>query len=409
MQKLLLLPVLLLALAARTQAIKEMNPKPGDLVDKTPAGEIAYRKQQQGCEAFFKKAADMGGYERLSAADQKKYDQCSDNEMKGYWDAVGEGCSWYCGGGPDSVWASSRLKPMAGISYNADNAHDLSYKTAWVEGVPGTGIGEYLVYRFSAQAPRITKITVVNGYVKSAKAWQDNTRVKKLKMYLNNQPFAILNLQDSRYEQIFSFDPIGISDRDDWEALAAKPAWTMKFEIMEVYKGDRFDDCAITEIYFDGIDVHCFGSGTKITMADGSFKNIEDIQKSDKVMSYDGAEQKMMAVPVTRLIQKQHNSLVKLVLEDRTIITTADHPFFTANNQWASVNPGRSNMNYLHENKVSLLGIGESLFIPAEKRYVPLKHIEKIKGPQLTYSLELAGADNFIANGLLVKTEKALY
>lgn len=108
----------------------------------------------------------MGGYDKLSAADKKRYDKCSEDEMKGYWDAIGDGCSWYCGGGPDSVWASSSLKPMAGLNYKADNAHDLSYKTAWVEGVPGNGIGQYLVYRFSAQAPRITKIIVVNGYVK---------------------------------------------------------------------------------------------------------------------------------------------------------------------------------------------------------------------------------------------------
>jgi hypothetical protein len=25
---------------------------------------------------------------------------------------------------------------------------------------------------------------------------------------------------------------------------------------LEVYKGDKYDDTAITEIYFDGIDVH---------------------------------------------------------------------------------------------------------------------------------------------------------
>ena len=39
----------------------------------------------------------------------------------------------------------------------------------------------------------------------------------------------------------------------------------MKFEIVDVYKGDKYDDTAITEIYddtaiteiyFDGIDVH---------------------------------------------------------------------------------------------------------------------------------------------------------
>lgn len=30
----------------------------------------------------------------------------------------------------------------------------------------------------------------------------------------------------------------------------------MKFKILDVYKGDKYDGTAITEIYFDGIDVH---------------------------------------------------------------------------------------------------------------------------------------------------------
>jgi len=38
--------------------------------------------------------------------------------------------------------------------------------------------------------------------------------------------------------------------------MSRMPWWTMKFEIIEVYKGTKYDDTAITEIYFDGIDVH---------------------------------------------------------------------------------------------------------------------------------------------------------
>lgn len=40
------------------------------------------------------------------------------------------------------------------------------------------------------------------------------------------------------------------------EALKVKPQWAITFEIIEVYKGDRYADTAITEIYFDGIGVH---------------------------------------------------------------------------------------------------------------------------------------------------------
>lgn len=38
--------------------------------------------------------------------------------------------------------------------------------------------------------------------------------------------------------------------------LYAKPGWTLQFEIVAVYPGAKYEDTAITEIYFDGIDVH---------------------------------------------------------------------------------------------------------------------------------------------------------
>ena len=405
MYRLLLLPVCFAFLTLSAQTPRQMNPKLGELINKSVQGEQAYQQSLQACTVLMEKADKMGGFEKLNATDRKKLTQCEEMEMKSYWDAVGDGCSWYCGGGPDSIYASSSLAPQSGIQYDASNAHDLSYKTAWVEGAPGNGVGEYLVYRFNPTAPRITTIKIVNGYVKSEKAWQDNARVKKLKMYINNKPFAILNLQDVRNEQIFTFSPIGNANREDWELLATKPAWTMKFEIMEVYKGARFEDCAISEIYFDGIDVHCFGKGTGVTMADGSVKPIEEIRKGDWVMSFHIATQSMKPVAVTRLIEKQHASLIKLILNDREIICTADHPFYTETGEWAAVDAAKANMAYLQQITVKKINSGTRVFIPSEKRFISVQGIEKIKGPLPTYTIELAGADNFIANGLLVKTE----
>lgn len=409
MNRLFLFPLCFAFMNLAAQSPKQMNPKLGALINKSVQGEQAYQQALQGCTLLMEKAEKMGGFEKLNATDRKKFTQCEEMEMKAYWDAVGDGCSWYCGGGPDSVYASSALAPQSGIQYDGSNAHDLSYKTAWVEGAPGNGVGEYLVYRFSPTAPRITTITIVNGYVKSEKSWRDNARVKKLKMYLNNKPFAILNLQDVRNEQIFTFAPIGNSNREDWEALATQPAWTMKFEIMEVYKGDRFEDCAISEIYFDGIDVHCFGAGTLVTMADGSEKPIEEIRKGEQVMSYDFSTQSMKAVEVSRLIEKTHKSLVRLVFADREIISTADHPFFNATGKWVAVQADRSNANYLQGSRVQELRPGEQIFIPAEHRFSRLIRVEKINQSSPTFTLELEGADNFIANGLLVKTEIIRY
>lgn len=155
-------------------------------------------------------------------------------------------CSWYCGGQIDSVTASSALADR----YAAEKAHDFSIVTAWVEGVEGNGVGEYLRYSFPGTCPRITTVLIHNGYVKNWEVWYDNARVKRLLMYYNDEPYAILNLQDTMGLQSFDVGVLGYEDKD------SAPAWSIKFEILEVYPGKRYEDTAITEIYFDGIDVH---------------------------------------------------------------------------------------------------------------------------------------------------------
>ena len=155
-------------------------------------------------------------------------------------------CSWYCGGQIDSVTASSALADR----YAAEKAHDFSIVTAWVEGVEGNGEGEYLRYSFPGTCPRITTVLIHNGYVKNWEVWYDNARVKRLLMYYNDEPYAILNLQDTMGLQSFDVGILGYEDKD------SAPAWSIKFEILEVYPGKKYEDTAITEIYFDGIDVH---------------------------------------------------------------------------------------------------------------------------------------------------------
>ena len=168
--------------------------------------------------------------------------------VKSVWNVVDGGCSWYCGGGNYHVSASSELTAQDHNTYTAKSANDLSYLTAWVEGREDSGIGEYIEYSFRNNSPRVTSVIISNGYMKSDKAWKDNNRVKSLKLYVNGKNFGILALTDTRTDQTFKIGTLG--HNEDGSDLV------LRFEIIEVYKGDKYDDTAITEIYFDGIDVH---------------------------------------------------------------------------------------------------------------------------------------------------------
>ncbi len=234
------------------QKVPEMTPTIGELVDLSKEKEQAFNAHQATCTELWEKVSKQV---KLTKEESLILENCSETE-EDFWNIIGGGCSWYCGGGEDTNTASSYLKPTKLLTYEPENIHDLSYKTAWVEGVPGYGIGEYVDYHFPPQTPRITTIKVINGYVKSDQVWKDNSRVKTLNMYLNGELFAILHLEDCKNEQSFHFEPIGSDERENWDLLLAQPWWTIRFEIAEVYTGDRYEDTAITEIYFDGIDVH---------------------------------------------------------------------------------------------------------------------------------------------------------
>lgn len=162
----------------------------------------------------------------------------------------GEACSWYCLGEVASMKASSSLPG----GYSPRKAHDFSITTAWVEGAEGDGVGEYLQYTFKGNCPRITKVQILNGYVKSESTWRNNGRVKKLLMYYNHKPYAVLNLEDSRSLQIFDVGVLGF--RESFIETGEPETWTLTFEILEVYPGEKYQDTAISDLYFDGIDVH---------------------------------------------------------------------------------------------------------------------------------------------------------
>jgi hypothetical protein len=89
-----------------------------------------------------------------------------DQLPENYWDVLKPGCSWYCSGGEDTISASSSLSAQSNVNYRANNIHDLNYKTAWVEGVKGYGIGEWIMYHFPPQTPRITELIVVKWLCK---------------------------------------------------------------------------------------------------------------------------------------------------------------------------------------------------------------------------------------------------
>ena len=128
------------------------------------------------------------------------------------------------------------------------NAHDFDLRTAWIEGKPDYGIGEEISIEFELSANlKVTHIDIFNGYCKSEKVWKDNSRVKVFTLYVHDEILAYLNLSDTYKKQRFDIGSLGGD---------AEGELTLVLRIIEVYKGDKFMDTAVSEINFDGTGDH---------------------------------------------------------------------------------------------------------------------------------------------------------
>ena len=383
--------ILTLGISVSGQYLPVLKPTLGANNEYSKADQVVWEKALQQYDEINSGNLD---YEKLSESDKQMID--SMEMMEGPL-TQGPGCSWYCGGGPYKITSSSYIKDQGKITYLPDNIHDFNLFTAWVPDNSNGAIGKKINFHFKPFAPRINEIIIWNGYVKNSDLWKANSRVAKFKLIINGKPNAILELKDVNNTQSFKISPVQSTD--------STKDLILTLEILEIYKGTKYDDVAISEINFDGLDVHCFGAGTQITMADYSEKEIEQIRMNDWVMTFDNNTNRLVKTQVSELIQTRHSNLLKLKFLDREIITTDDHPFWTKDKKWTSINPYKSNNNYNQEVEVRQLVIGDKIFIPVVNKYIELIEIEKIEKEQMTFTIELSAGNSFVANGLLVKTE----
>ncbi len=146
--------------------------------------------------------------------------------------------------------ASSFLPPENDeeLRYYPCQARDFDTSTAWVEGVEGSGIGEWIAMSMPFGKKKVyEKISIVNGYARDTDIWQKNNRIKKAKLTFDTGEKFTLDFADTRDEQIINLPEKVIG-----------PA-SSRLEILEVYPGTKFDDTCLSEVRLLGL----LAEGTK--------------------------------------------------------------------------------------------------------------------------------------------------
>jgi hypothetical protein len=131
--------------------------------------------------------------------------------------------------------ASSVRYAVQTNTYDAGNTIDGSKRTAWIEGVDGPGIGEWLRFDFGREI-NLHRIVILPGYFKSPQIWAQNNRLAA----------ATLQFSNGTSNQFTFVDRM---ERQTLDVGAIKTRW-VRLVIDNVFSGSD-PDTAVSEITFE--------------------------------------------------------------------------------------------------------------------------------------------------------------
>lgn len=139
--------------------------------------------------------------------------------------------------------SSSHLPPQGNNYYDVYRIFDGQLGTAWVEGVSGGGVGEFITMKLTSIMGNVgtciflTGFEINNGYCKDRDTWLKNGRVKKIKIYRDDTLIYTGHLEDTMNVQTIDIGSRVISLDE-----------VLKIEIVDVFPGTEYEDTAISEL-----------------------------------------------------------------------------------------------------------------------------------------------------------------
>jgi hypothetical protein len=284
--------------------------------------------------------------------------------------------------------ASSVLAAQGKKNYQVKNLSDEDPTTAWIPNSKNRGIGE------SFEILSRSLDVIYNGYQTNPTVWMNNARVKKLKVYKDNIPLCFLQLTDEMGAQAFEL-PVDVGYLEE-------PKSAFRFEIVEVYKGAKFQDVALSEIEWSGC---CFAENTSIT-TDNTLLSVDALKIGESITSIDLETGARKETKILRIAQQKHVNLLVISTPTRSITITANHPLYMKGYGFISFSRLKEIMRA--ENYIDLIGSTELLIWNKETGkpvYEKLSSVSIKKALVPTYTIKaLSEGRVFIANGFVTTT-----
>ena len=150
----------------------------------------------------------------------------------------------------------------------------------------------------------------------------------------------------------------------------------------------------------------CLLPGTKITLFNGEYINIEDLIGGEVVLTYNIEKNTFEKGMVTKIFQPLHNDIIKLIIGETIIDCTSTHPFWSVNkNKWVSLNPKETALSM--DIDVEQLEKGDILLNEKNEKVI-LNDIIIIESEDIiTYDISVEPNNTYYANGVLVHNKLA--
>jgi hypothetical protein len=167
--------------------------------------------------------------------------------------------------------------------------------------------------------------------------------------------------------------------------------------------------CACPTCGSSADDSCCLPVGTMITMADGSMKQIEDIEIGDQVLSFDDQNEKNAVTNVNLKLIVERDGIFSI--NNGRLIISKDHPIQVQKPDgelvWAAVDPIDAMKSYAWMKDIKKLEIGDKM-IQQDNSLVNIYSIApEFTGEINTYTIGVDSYENYFANGLKVHNADA--
>ncbi len=143
---------------------------------------------------------------------------------------------------PSSVMASSVFR-QGRQEFPPELAFDGDRRTAWNEGVPGNGVGEWIEARYASEVV-VRSVTVVTGWDAISRHGHDlfveNAHIRRATLILDGREVATTDA--SVDVRVITFSP------------QASRATTVRVRVDDVWPGTRYEDLCVSEVTVDARD-----------------------------------------------------------------------------------------------------------------------------------------------------------